>query len=655
MEENASQQRWYGFAISALYVFLALDIWLHTASGAARAHPLAGVLVGKLWRVPFLADPLLSHGLVLLWVAAVSAAAKGRKDLRFEPWRQVVLPSALGLFGLGGSLLVLVVDPEMGGMARAAAYGASYVLGTILVQVGLSNLTKRIPLRLKRDIWNVEEESFEQNRICLPSRELFNLPMQFYHQGRVQDGWININPFRGLMVLGTPGSGKSESVIVPFIKQFLAKGYAMLIYDFKYPTLAQIAWHHYRLHHRPGGALEGYRFHVINLDDIAYSHRINPLHARYIRSLADAGETAEAIVTALRKGEKGGGGGSDQFFTQSAINFLSSAIYFLARHAQGRYSTLPHLLAFIAQPYEKIFPCLFSMIELHSLLSPFYSAFQKGAFDQLEGQIGTLRINISRLATRETFWVFTGDEFDLRISQPPSILVRANSPNSQNVNSAFFATVLLRIIRLVNQPGNHPCALVVDELPTLYLHKLDNLIATARSNKVAVVLGLQEVTQLQQLQGKETAATITSIMGSVLSGAVRSKETLDWLERMFGKVKQVSQGVSIDRNRTGVNLNERMDQLIPAAKIANQNTGEMVGVVARENSGDYGPYRSNTFRCRISLDMQAIEAEKRLYRDLPVVHKFGTEEERERKLMEHLQQVYREVEGMMGGDTKGGE
>jgi hypothetical protein len=199
---------------------------------------------------------------------------------------------------------------------------------------------------------------------------------------------------------------------------------------------------------------------------------------------------------------------------------------------------------------------------------------------------------------------------------------------------------------LVNEPGNHPCALVVDELPTLYMHKLDNLIATARSNKVAVVLGLQEVTQLQQLQGKETAATITSIMGSVLSGAVRSKETLDWLERMFGKVKQVSQGMNIDRSRTGINFNEKMDQLIPAAKIANQNTGELVGVVARENQDQYGPYQSNTFRCKVTLDLAQIDVEKRAYQDVPLIYQFGNEEEREEQLMANMQQIYSEIDGL---------
>ena len=257
---------------------------------------------------------------------------------------------------------------------------------------------------------------------------------------------------------------------------------------------------------------------------------------------------------------------------------------------------------------------------------------------------GSIWSGIYRLATKETFWVFSKSDFDLKISNPSSILILANSPNSQQVNNAFFASILLRIIRLVNEPGNHPSALVVDELPTLYLHKLDNLIATARSNKVAVVLGLQEVAQLQQQQGKEVAATITSLMGSILSGAVKSKETLDWLERMFGKIKQVSHGLNIDRNKTGININERMDLLIPASKIANQNTGEMVGVVARENQDHYGRYETNTFKCKVNLDMQMINQEKSQYVELPKFYDFGTDIYKENFLLEHLKMIYEDID-----------
>lgn len=641
MEETQAQKKWYSFAISLTYVYICIDIYLHTTAYRFDSQVIVAALNEKLRRIPVLANSEYSHLAVAVMIMVLSWAAKARKDIAFNGYRHALIPGLIGAVLFTGSLLLL---HEPYGILRLSGYAGMYLLGAVLMQVALSNLTKIISHSLKKDIWNVEEESFEQSRTRIDRWDVFNIPMQFFYKKRVHQGWININPFRGLMVLGTPGSGKSESVIIPFIKQFLAKGYAMMVYDFKYPTLAKLTYYHYLKNHVPGGTLEHHDFHVVNLDDISYSQRINPMDAKYIRSLADAGETAEAIVTALKKGEKGSGGGSDQFFTQSAINFLASTIYFLAKHEDGKYSTLPHLLAFIAQPYEKIFKHLFSMIELHSLLSPFYSAFQKGAFDQLEGQIGTLRVNISRLATKETFWVFSKSDFDLKISNPPSILILANSPNSQQVNNAFFASILLRIIRLVNEPGNHPCALVVDELPTLYLHKLDNLIATARSNKVAVVLGLQEVAQLQQQQGKEVAATITSLMGSILSGAVRSKETLDWLERMFGKIKQVSHGLNIDRNKTGVNINERMDLLIPASKIANQNTGEMVGVIARENQDQYGKYKSNTFKCKVNLNTQMINHEKNQYIELPRFYDFGTDMTREFFLLEKLKEVYTDIE-----------
>lgn len=264
----------------------------------------------------------------------------------------------------------------------------------------------------------------------------------------------------------------------------------------------------------------------------------------------------------------------------------------------------------------------------------------------MEGQIGSVRINISRLATKETFWVFGANDFDLKISNPPSVLVLANSPDSQNINSAFFASILLRVIRLVNNPGNNPCALVVDELPTLYLHKLDNLIATARSNKVAVMLGLQDLSQLQQQQGKETASTISSLMGSVISGAVRSKDTLDWLEKLFGRIKQTSQGLNIDRSKTGVNINERLDNLIPASKIANQNTGEVVAMVSRDNVETYGNYQTNTFKCKVTLDFKQINAEKAQYPSMPKFYDFGEAAERERFLLENLRRVYRDVESI---------
>ncbi|WP_230383844.1 type IV secretory system conjugative DNA transfer family protein [Pedobacter endophyticus] len=393
------------------------------------------------------------------------------------------------------------------------------------------------------------------------------------------------------------------------------------------PDLGQIAYYHYLLG-KKNGKLSGFDFHVINLTHVERSRRINVLRPDYILTLADAGETAEALVEALKKGDKSGG--SDQFFTQSAVNFLSSCIYFFSQYEGGKYSTFPHVLSFLNCSYEQIFSVLFSNPELKSLLSPFATAYQAKAFNQLEGQIGTLKVFISRLATKETFWVFSGDDFNLKISShtEPSMLILANDPNTQNINSACYSVVLNRLTRLINSKGNRPSALIIDELPTLFVHRIENLIATARSNKVAVLMGLQELPQFQQQYGKDTASTITSVVGNVLSGSVRNKETLEWLERLFGKVKQQSESLSIDRTKTSLSLSEKLESLIPAGKIASLKAGELVGMLAADAVEEYtGKYETSAINCRVNLDMEVIAKEESFYPDMPIYYDFAGKKE----------------------------
>ena len=631
----------YGLLEAVMYVFICLDIYVNTLSLDYHNSAFMQRINGVLWKFPVLTNTLLSHLVLFIWIMMIGIAVRAKKNLQFSATKHFYIPLAIGFFFFTASLIVI---RYASGNLQTIGYAAGYFVGAIFLHTAFQNLTKMLNRKRKEDIWNTEEESFEQNRVLNRDPEIFSIPMQFYYNKKINEGWMNINPFRGIMVIGVPGSGKSESVIVPGIKQFLAKGFSMLVYDFKFPTLAEITFYHYKKHHVPGGALEHHDFHCINLDNIEHSRRINPLLPQYIDTLAKAGETAEAIVSALQKGNAKGGG-SEQFFTQSAINFLSAAIYYLAHKENGKFSSIPHLLAFLAQDYEFIFRNLFSMIEIHSLLSPFHSAYKNRAFEQLEGQIGTLRINTSRLATPETFWVFSGNDFNLKISDKmnKSILVLANNIEGQNINSAFFAAVLNRTIALINSKGNNPCAIIVDECPTLYLHKVENLIATARSNKVAVLLGLQELPQFHQQYGKETANTICSLMGSVISGAVRSKETLDWLEKLFGRIRQEGIGFNIDRNRTSVNLNERMDTLIPASKIANQNAGEVVAMVSRDNASEYGKYETNTFKCKVKLDLRQIEEEKKHYAGLPQYYRFGTPEEKKNLLLKNMEKIYKEI------------
>ena len=643
MEDNKHHEKFFGFVQTLIYTLVILNVYF-VCIYERTSNKIITQLIFKIAKLHVFTNEYYSHSLVFVLILIVAFATRARKDIDYEVYKHFVYPFFTGLSLFIISFLFLALS----GICQAIFYGLTYLVGSVLLHTSLSNLSKILGIGLKKDIWNADQQSFAQNTSLIKAEYLLNIPMQFYHKKKMNDGWININVFRAMMVIGVPGSGKTESIIIPYIKQLLSKGYAMLVYDFKYPDLSEITYYHYLKNKKDNGPLANHTFHVVNIDQLEYSQRVNPILPAYIETLSDAAETAEAIVLALKKSGSSGGG-ADQFFTQSAINLLAATIYFFAKEQDGKYCTLPHVLAFLNLPYGSVFETLFSVLEIQSLLAPFRSAYENKAFDQLEGQVGTLKVNLSRLVTKETFWVFSGNDMDLKISSPPSIIVLANSDRTQNTNSAFFSSVLMRIMRQINQKGNHPSAIVVDETPTLFLHKIENLIATARSNKVAIVLGLQEITQFYLGYSKEIAQTITSIMGTVMSGAVRSKETLDWLEKMFGKIKQLSHGISIDHNKTNISLNEKMDSVIPASRIANLNAGEMVGIVSRENAeeGQSIAYQPNLFNCKVKIDFKQLAEEKKHYLKTPVFYKFGTPEQKNEFLMENMQMIIAEVESLV--------
>ncbi len=648
MEETREQQKLHGFLQCGIYI----SIFLEAAIFVYHNAPFWGVFfspLDKLAHIVIYSRLIYSKLATFTLICLVSVGTLSKKETDLDPQKHIVYPLVLGLLLFFGSIAC---------QGRASPIACAYTkwydliymicsfIGAILVSLSMDNISKMIKSGLGKDKWNTEAESFMQPVKKVETPYSVNIPMLFYHQRKVRQGWINIcNVFRGTIVIGTPGSGKSFSVVNPFIRQLIAKEFAVCLYDFKFPDLGQIAYYHY-LKAKQEGKMKGYAFHVLNLNDPENSRRINPWRADYIRSLADAAETAEGLVEALKKGDRSGG--SDQFFTQSAINFLASCIYFLSKYANGKYSSLPHVLALLNCTYEEIFNVLVSEPELRSLLSPFMSAYQAKAFDQLEGQVGTLKIFISRLSTKETFWVFSGDDFNLKISDKntPGILVLANDPNTQNINSACYSIVINRLTKLINTKGNLPSALIIDEVPTLFVHKVENLIATARSNKVAVLMGLQELPQFNQQYGKDTAATITAVIGNVLSGSVRNKETLEWLERILGKSKQIGEGLSIDRNKTSTSLNEKLEVLIPAGKIASLNAGEMVGVIAADAQEKFtGQFETSAVNCRINLDMAAISGEEKNYRPLPAFYDFNGQ--RDEKLRQNFNRISGEVQDLV--------
>lgn len=650
MEEKRELQQLHSMLQFIVYLMVLLEIIMFVYAGPVFLSGKLGVgfthIFEKLSLFGIYKNIVLSKISILGTICLVSIGTLSKKHLDINTKKQIIYPLTIGLTIFFGGIWFLNKQGHFI-FPYTSWYSFGFILssliGAILIQTSLDNISKIIRSGFGKDEWNIEGESFIQPLKADITPFSVNIPMEFYFNKRVNNGYINIvNPFRGTIVIGTPGSGKSFCIVNPFIRQMIAKGYTMCLYDFKFPDLGQIAYYHYLLA-KQNGKYKNYKFNVINLDKVEKSRRINPLRADYIETLADASETAEAIVESLQKSDSSGG--SDKFFTQSAVNFLSSCIFFISRHESGKYSTFAHLLAFLNRTYEEIFTCLNKFPLLESLLSPFASALQKKAFDQLEGQIGTLKIFISRLNTEETAWVFSGDDFNLKISDPknPSILILANSPATQNINSTCYSVVVNRLTRLINTKGNLPTAIIADEAPTLFIHKIENLISTARSNKVAVLLGLQELPQLKQLQGKDTAATITAVIGNVISGSARNKETLEWLERLFGKKKQIGEGLSIDRTKTSISLNERYEPLIPSGKIASLGTGELVGLLATDVGGDYtGKYTSSNIHCRVKLDMTELKKEEENYRELPTFYNFNSE--KAKILKDNFMKIRKDVE-----------
>ena len=643
MKESKELQKQYGFMQAFIYITVCIEILLFVHFPfSEQIMPL----LSKMAKIPIYSNILYSKLFTFFIIMVTCIGTRSKKDLELDPTKQIIFPLIFGFIMFFGSICFLLFKEK--GETSLEWYNIAYIIlsiiGATLINSALDNISKRIKSNFMKDRFNIENESFEQSKDKVETEYSVNIPMKFFYNRKWHNGWLNIcNCFRGTFVIGTPGSGKSFSVINSFIRQHSAKGFAEVVYDFKFPELAKIAYYNYQKNKQLGKIPSNFKFNVINFSDIEYSRRINPLKREYIEILADATETAEALYESLQKGDKGSGGNSD-FFKTSAVNLLAASIYFWSRYENGKYSDLPHVLAFLNQEYDVLFKVLFSEPELKSLVSPFEAAYKSGAVDQLEGQMASLKVQLSRLATKESFWVFSGNDFNLKVSdkKDPSYLIIANNPKTQSMNSALNALIINRLTRLVNTKGNYPTSIIVDECPTLYFYQLATLLSTARSNKVSICLGLQELPQLEEQYGKATAKTITSIIGNTLSGQAKAPETLDWLQKLFGKVKQVKEGVTIRRNETTINMNEQMDFVIPASKISSLQAGTLVGQVALD-FGQEDNFPTAMYHCKTNLDLKKIKKEE-AYKELPKVYNFGTADNREKLLQKTFKRIYDEVE-----------
>ena len=759
-EETREQQQMYNYFRSCIYIFLIIEIVMNLPVTADNR--VTQFILDLLARFKVFNTVSGCKVAELVCICIVCIGTKAKKALKFNVRTMVVYPVLAGLTLVG---LCFVFHGLYFGVswfgfpANRILYTICSVVGTMLVHQGLDGIAKYYNNKVGEDRFNFDNESFQQSEALVANDYSVNIPMIYYWKRKMHRGWINIiNPFRGTIVLGTPGSGKSFGVIDPFIRQHAAKGFAMMVYDFKYPTLAKTLFYQFCKNRKAGRLPKGCGFRTINFTDVEYSDRINPIQRKYIPDLAAASETAATLLASLNKGGGEKKGGSEAFFTNSAENFLAAIIYFFVNFhpvgfkdgrklrrfilhegkkleivirnwddfnaidkdgnvvldfvdekgndvstdedrmfvdlngysykdrtgkliridrcwyedrdgnvvepdtVTGEYSDMPHVLSFLGRPYDQVFNILMQDDKIASLMAPFKSAYENKANDQLEGMVGTLRVNAARLVSPEAYWVFTGDDFDLKISdrEHPSYLVIANDPEKEQVIGSLNALVLNRLITRVNSKGNIPVSIIVDELPTLYFHKIDRLIGTARSNKVAVTLGFQELPQLEADYGKVGMQKIITTCGNIFMGAARNKETLEWAQNdVFGKAKQTSRSISINDQKVSTTISEKMDYLVPAAKIADMATGWLAGQAARDFTAtdesmlekfdieQSEEFKTTKYFCKTHFDMKKIKDEEEHYVPLPKIYEFKNDREKEILLNRNFKRVNQEVEDMV--------
>ena len=572
----------------------------------------------------------------LLAVLLLAVSCLGTHGVKGEKitWPKIyaALVAGCALFFLNWWLLELPLPHA----ANTAFYIFTLTAGYLALLMSGLWMSRLYRHNLMEDVFNMENESFMQETRLMENEYSVNLPTRFYYKKRWNNGFVNIvNIFRACMVIGTPGSGKSYAIVNSYIRQLIAKGFAIYIYDYKFDDLSTIAYNSLLKN------MDKYevkpRFYVINFDDPRRSHRCNPINPEFMTDISDAYEASYTIMLNLNRTwiEKQG-----DFFVESPIILLAAIIWYLKIYKNGIYCTFPHAVELLNKPYSDLFTVLTSYPELENYLSPFMDAWKGGAQDQLQGQIASAKIPLTRMISPQLYWVMTGNDFSLDINNPkePKLLCVGNNPDRQNIYSAALGLYNSRIVKLINKKRQLKCAVIIDELPTIYFRGLDNLIATARSNKVGVLLGFQDFSQLTRDYGEKESKVIQNTVGNIFSGQVVG-ETAKTLSERFGKVLQQRQSVSINRQDVSTSINTQLDSLIPASKIANLSQGTFVGAVA-DNFGE--KIEQKIFHAEIVVDHAAVSAEEKTYRKIPFINEFKDKDGND-IMMQQIQRNYDQI------------
>jgi hypothetical protein len=600
---------------SYLLLFLTLYITqIRFFSAKGFYIPEFEVIIKKLMKLDLFSRVIFSKTICLVFLSITCIGTRAKKDRDLEV-STLIVQVVSGLILYWGSLWFFEDN--------APVYLILTFLGFVILNVGFDNISKLININLMKDRFNEENESFPQEQSLKENEYSVNLATRFQYRNKTFEGWINVvNPFRGTMVIGTPGSGKSFSVVLPFIKQHLQKGFSMCVYDFKYPDLSEVAYNHFVKARKSGILPTGTEFYVINFDDIRKSYRCNPLAPELMESPIDAFESSRTVLYNLNREwiRKQG-----EFFSESAVSFFAAVIWFLKKYRNGEFCTLPHAIELLQLDYDDLFEVLAREKDVVNIINPFINAHKRGASEQLEGQLGSLKIAISKIISKEIYWICSGNDFSLDINNPeyPKVVCLANNPLRIEMYGAVLSLYITRMLKVMNRKNQHKSSLIFDELPTIYFRGLDTLIATARSNRISTLLGIQTIDQLIRDYGKEQANAILTNIGNIFAGQSVG-DTAKFIQSRMGKILQERQSININRNMQSTSFSTQMDYLVPEGKIATLPQGYMVGQVT-DNFGEQ--LGQKNFNCLVHIDMQRLEREEKEYLSIPDIYRVDNVQE----------------------------
>ncbi|MES2328558.1 MAG: conjugal transfer protein MobC [Bacteroidota bacterium] len=607
------------------YCYGAFKRWGFTADLSDR-------LLQNLQHTGLFTSLLYSKTAALLFLGISLLGAEGRKEPEKNVRNAIVgLHISIAIYYATGWIFVL----DLNMLTLAISYMLTCIITYLIILGCGTQLTRFIRLKFTSDVFNAENETFPQEERLLNNEYSFSFKARYLLKGKERSSYINIiNPFRGLLITGSPGAGKSWFVILPMIKQQLQKGYAMLIYDFKYDDLSKAAYnwllkYEDRFEHKPS-------FYAINFDDLKSSHRCNPLQPEGMTDITDAIESARSILLGLNRDWITNQG---DFFVESPINFVTAIIWYLRKYEDGRFCTLPHVIELMQADYKELLPVLNTQPEIEVFVNPFITAYQNKATDQLEGQVASAKIGMARLASPQLYWVLSGNDFTLDINNPnePKLLCLGNNPEKKNIYGAVLSLYISRLLRVINKKGKLKCSLVFDEFPTIVVNNVDDLIATARSNKVATTLAMQDFSQLSKDYGQQ-ADVITDICANVISGQV-SGDTAKSLSERFGKILQDRQNITINRKDTSISHSKQLESAVPPSKISSLSSGQFVGVVG-DNPDE--KITLKMFHSEIINDSKAMNKEMSDFKPIPTVYDIT-----EQEIMDNYFQIKYDVRGIL--------